>query len=405
MSGRDLSRVERAACLIVGADADILGREQTPMRDRTVIVGEAMLLGLVAFASGVMWALFWSQFASVPVGFCAGVFFCAFILLIDRAVGMAEWTLSGILRRPGLRHGNDHWARLALRGAMTLSLSYGTSTGATMVMFHTAIQREVEHNRFDQNKQITAYYDGLKADTRKQALGPLIGEADRLKGIVADTSKGLDAARLDRSNALSRQQIADTEADRELHGRPGYVAGGGPKYRDALKQRQEADTALAKADAQIAIYDPRLADARSKIDAVNASLQAGEARISGDMTKLEDQKQAQLIPPGYDALMGYMALERIFDSPTDEGRAARWFSWLLMMILMTVELSYVLVRLMFAPASIHTALVIDDTNAKAEKIAAEAEKRRHATRIDVETTIGLRPPRPPLRIIGSVATP
>jgi hypothetical protein len=394
----ELSRLTYAACLLVACNPELLRR--SPLHDRLVVAGEAMLLLLVACASGAAWALFWTQFASIPVGLACGAFAMAFILLIDRAVGSAEWALTGILRRPGPRRGGGHWARLASRGLITLVLSFATSTGATMAMDHVAIIRQVERNRLEQNKQITAYYDGLKTGLRNQSLGSLISEANRIKATITATTPLLDNALKMRADAASSQNIADTEARREKNGEPGYQRGPGPKYRAALKQKQDADTALARANAEVAIYDPRLADANRELDAVNARLQAGEETIKAGLARLEDEKQLRLIPEGYDALMGYTALQQIYESPT-EGPAALFFSRLMMAVLMTVELSYVVARLWFSPASICTALLIKETKIEAEAVNADYERQSHQIRAGLEAEIGPRPPRPPLRIINS----
>lgn len=394
----ELSHLTYAACLLVACDPELLRR--SPLHDRLVVVGEALLLLLVACASGTAWALFGAQFASIPVGLACGAFALAFILLIDRAVGSAEWALTGILRRPGLRHDGGHWARLAIRGLITLVLSFATSTGAIMAMDHEAIVRQVERNRLEQNKQITAYYDGLKTNLRNQSLGALITEAGRIKTIIADTTPLLDAARKAQADATSNQNIAVIEAAREKNGAPGYKRGPGPNYRAALKKKQDADTALARANAEVAIYDPRLADANRTLDAVNTSLQAGEETIRAGLAKLEGEKQSGLIPEGYDALMGYTALQQIYGSPK-EGSAALFFSRLMMAVLMTVELSYVVVRLWFSPASICTALLIKETKIEAEAINADYESRSHKIRADLEAEIGPKPARPPLRIISS----
>jgi Domain of unknown function (DUF4407) len=394
----ELSRLTYAACLLVASDPELLAR--SPLRDRSTVIAEAALLLLVACASGAAWTLFWCQFASIAVGVACGAFAMAFILLLDRAVGSAEWALTGILRRPGRHHGGGYWGRLAIRISITIVLSFATSTGAIMAMDHVAIIRQVEHNRLEQNKQITAYYTGLKTDLRNQSLGPLINEANRIKGIIAENTPLLDTARKAQADAQSQQRIADTEAERELHGHPGYQAGAKTKYRAALKKRQEADTALAAANAEVAIYDPRLTDANKKLDTINASLQAGEETIKPGLEKLESEKQASLIPEGFDALMGYTALQQIYQSPKD-GPAALFYSHLMMAVLMTVELAYVVVRLWFSPASICQALQIKETKVEAEAINADYERRSHKIRAELEAEIGPRPARPPLRIINS----
>ena len=394
----EISRLTYAACLLVACDPQLLRR--SPLREQFTVVGEALLLLLVACASGTAWALFWAQFASIPVGLACGAFAMAFILLIDRAVGSADWALTGILRRPGLRRDGGYWAGLSIRVSITLVMSFATSIGATMAMYHTAIVRQVEHNRLEQNKQITVFFEGRKTDLRNLSLGSLITEADRIKLIIAETAPLLDNARKVQADAASQQNIADTEARREKNGEPGYNRGPGPNYRTALKKKQEADTALARANAEVAIYEPRLTDANRKLDTVNASLQVGEETIKGGLEKLEAEKQSALIPEGYDALMGYTALQQIYESPRD-GQAALFFSRVMMAVLMTVELSYVVVRLWFTPASVCTALQNKETRIEAEAINAEYEWRSHKIRADLEAGIGPRPARPPLRIVNS----
>lgn len=397
---KNLSLVARIACAVVGVDPELL--IDCPLLDRAIFIGEGILLLVVALASGCMWMLFCTTFFNPVVGVLAGLFFAGFILLVDRAVGMAEWALTGILKRPGVRHSWSHWVKPMIRLTMTLVLGLGTSTGAMMEAEKVTIEHRIEAERYIANQKITNNAEAQKVNTRKQALGPSLDEAGRLKRIAADASAALDTARVECAKAKSEQEIADTEAERELKGHPGYRKGAGPNYRAALKKKQDADAALAKCEAQVGIYEPRAVEANRKLDAVNARLQAGDERIRPEIEKIEAAKDKALIPPGFDPLMGYMALNKLYDDPVI-GQAARGFSWLLMAILMTVELSYFAVRTVFQPASIYNVLLIERTNELAEGISAKAEMRRHALRIDVDNTVGPRPALPPLRIIGGSA--
>jgi hypothetical protein len=212
----------------------------------------------------------------------------------------------------------------------------------------------------------------------------------------------LDAAKKVQADAASQQKIADTEARREKNGEPGYQRGAGPKYREALKQKQDADAALAHADAEVAIYEPRLTDANARLDALQAPLKAGEDSIKGELEKIEQQKDAQLVPEGYDAPMAYTALTQLEADPR-EGRAILFFSRMMMAVLMTIELSYIMVRLWFSPASISTARLISNTKLEAEEINSEYERRSHEIRAGLEKNIGPRPAPPPFRIISREA--
>lgn len=392
--GSPLSWLTKSACVLVAHSPELL--LAAPYHERFVIVGEALLLLLVACSSGAAWAVFMTMFGSLPVGIACGLFAMAFILLLDRAIGSADWALSGILRKPGLRH---DWLRIGLRSVITITLSFATSTGAIMAMDHTAIVHQVEADRLKKNKEINAYFEDQKAALRKQKLGSAFTDTVRLKAIIDETTPLLDAARKAQADAASKQVIAATEARREKNGEPGYKRGAGPLYRDALRKEQEADATLAHANAEVAIYEPRLNTVLPKFDAVNMRLQEGEDSIKDELATIEKQKQLRLVPEGYDAFMGYRALQQIYRSPED-GEAAMFFSWVMMGVLMTVELSYIGVRLIFSPASISHATLIKNVKLEAETINAEYELKSHNIRTELAWEIGPRPERPDFRIVS-----
>jgi hypothetical protein len=75
--------------------------------------------------------------------------------------------------------------------------------------------------------------------------------------------------------------------------------------------------------------------------------------------------------------MSYLALEEVYADPRF-GTAARHFSWLMMAVLMTFELSYVVVRAWFTHASVYMAILIGDTKKRADRVAADYESSRVA---------------------------
>lgn len=94
--------------------------------------------------------------------------------------------------------------------------------------------------------------------------------------------------------------------------------------------------------------------------------------------------------------MSYLALEEVYSDPRF-GTAARHFSWLMMAVLMTFELSYVVVRAWFTHASVYMAILIGDTKKRADRVAADYESSRDALRRtpDARTLTG----RAPLRFL------
>ena len=85
------------------------------------------------------------------------------------------------------------------------------------------------------------------------------------------------------------------------------------------------------------------------------------------------------MPDRNDALMSYLALQEVYEDPRF-GEAAKHFSWLMMAVLMTFELSYVVVRVWFSHASVYMALLIADTKKRADVAAVDYERHSQALR-------------------------
>jgi hypothetical protein len=390
-----LSWIVRLACRPVRCNPRILGL--APVQDHYTVVSEAMLLSLVALVTGVAWTAFWAQFLPFAAACAFGALAFAFVFLIDSAIGAADWRLTGVLRQPGVRHGREYWLRLSARFGMTAILSSATSTGAAMAMFHNAIVTQLEHDRRETNQKIAQQYDAQIQELRTRYLGTELNNVTALQKSITEITRVVDAARQTRSSAGKQLETETIEADRELRGAPGYKAGPGTKYREALERKKTADATLAKAEEDIRIYEPRLADAQRKLDAANAGIKNAEAGFLVEAEKLDEEKKAHLVPARNDALMSYMALQELYQSPI-YGSAALHFTWLMIAVLMTIELSYVIVRVWFTHASVYMAILIADTKLRAERAAAHYGIESAALRAD-----GLRRPseRIPLQIVAN----
>jgi hypothetical protein len=255
-----------------------------------------------------------------------------------------------------------------------------TATGLAAYMADDATADQLARDRRKENYAIEERYAQADRDLRQRWLGSLNADVQKQAAVVEQIITQLDPARKAHAAAEDRLKTAQIEADRELKGAPGYQRGGGPKYRAALAAQQAAQADLVKADADVAIYEPRLKKEQDKLDELRGALKKAEEGIQGKLDQLEKEKQAQLVPARRDALLSYIALQEVFDSP-NYGAAARWFEGIMRAILMTIELSYLAVRLWFAHASIYMARLIAETKLAAMEINAELERRAEALRV------------------------
>jgi TraM recognition site of TraD and TraG/Domain of unknown function (DUF4407) len=250
---------------------------------------------------------------------------------------------------------------------------------ASMAMFHDAIRTQLEQDVRGKNRQIEEQYAERLREQRTLRFGTLEAEVQRLTTSAGEMTRVLDAARQLRATASQRAEAYQIETDRELKGAPGYKAGAGSKYREALTRKVAADSDLAKADSDIGVYEVRLTDAQKKLDKASADLRAAEVAFAGEAAQIDEERKSHLIPDRNDALMSYLALEEVYSDPRF-GSAARHFSWLMMAVLMTFELSYVVVRAWFTHPSVYMAILIGDTKKRADRVAADYESSRDALR-------------------------
>jgi TolA-binding protein len=393
-SPENLSPIVRLACALVRCNPDLLAL--SPRQDRYAVVSEALLLSVVAGVTGLAWTAFWAQFVTLPAALAFGALASVFMFLIDQAIGAADWRLTGVLRQPGARRRWWEHGRLAMRLAMTVVLSTATSTGASMAMFHDAIRTQLEQDVRGKNRQIEEQYAERLREQRTLRFGTLEAEVQRLTTSAGEMNRVLDAARQLRATASQRAEAYGIETDRELKGAPGYKAGAGSQYREALARKTAADADLAKAASDISIYEPRMAEAQKKLDKASADVRAAEAAFAGEAAQIDEERKSHLIPDRNDALMSYLALEEVYSDPRF-GSAARHFSWLMMAVLMTFELSYVVVRAWFTHASVYMAILIGDTKKRADRVAADYESSRDALRRTPDATVQIG--RAPLRFL------
>jgi hypothetical protein len=366
----------RWVCYLMRCDPVIMAAASGT--DRICVVGDAALLLLLALFSGTAWMNFIWMFAPLAAALCVGAFFFCFIPLLDVAIAAADWRPKGILARPGGRFRWTWLGQLGLRLCVGFVLSLATSEGATQWLCHEAIMRQLEADVIAQNRETEDRFETQKAKLRKEHFGPLLAEIDRLNTLVKDATGPLDQAHEVQATAQNRVEVVRARAEKELHGGPGFPAGPGPRYKAALAELEAAQADLVKANAQVTILQPRVKQAGEQLKLANDKLAEGEKSITGEITALEQTKQSQLVTLHSDPLLNHQALEEVFQDPR-VGESARYYHHLLLAAFMVVDFVYLLVRIIFAHASVYTVLLIKDVKLRAE--TAEAEYRDGSERL------------------------
>lgn len=350
--------------LIAGWDREIFA--QLPEWNRLYLQAEFLLLVIVALISGTVWTLLFLQLMPWYKAFPAGIVMGLFIFLLDRIVGGSDWRLAGPLRHPG-KVGSGFWARLGVRINLSIIFSLATSIAAQHSMFHDAIDQKLSALRLEQNLEVRGTYETRKHDVQVQRLGPLQTERDRLEKIVSETTAPLDKAMTDQAKAAEDLRTAQLNMAREHVGAGGRPAGDGKNYRAAETAADAERGKLAEANRLISIYQPRLAEAQRKLaDSTPAYTEARKA-IQGQLDALDAEMKSYLDPVRFDLLLSYRALKALYKDPKS-GEDAKEIGNLVMIVLMTIELSYIAVRILFPQANLYTVHLIRSAVVEASKI-------------------------------------
>jgi hypothetical protein len=199
------------------------------------------------------------------------------------------------------------------------------------------------------------------------------------------------------ATADNRFAEAKVRADREHNGKDGSAKGDGPRFKAAIKDKADAQADLVKARAQVAIYQPRVEQAEQQLKKARDQLDQAELASRDDIAKLEAEKNAELTTLHSDPFSARRALQEIYADP-ETGADARYFSFVMKLVLITLELSYLMVRIIFAHTSVYTILLLADTKLRADATYADYRRRSAALRADEPRE----PPRalPPLRLMS-----
>lgn len=382
--GRGLrAKIMNFACWFTRTDPEILAG--CPILDRFQMISRAVLLLAVAGIALFAWAAFLALFSPwyampllIPI--------MVWIVLIDQFMGSAHWKLQGVLRRPSMRSSVFGWAMilgliadhaaLGLRLGIAAVTSSATAYSATMAMSHDTIAAQEEKDRNEENAARRA-----KGEAEKQQIWhDMLGADDAAVKEAANALKALQQqianARAARENAAGVASGAAATADCEIHGGPGCKRGKGPKYYAALTKNAAAAAALARATADLAALEARLPEAEGKYKDALGTFHAREGDYLKAAQAIDARVAKDMVPARNDPFMAYQALQKIFDSP--EGAGVHFYMHLMLMLLLTVELSYVLASEYFGHANTYMPRLIARTIFLASETAADHRRKTGA---------------------------
>jgi hypothetical protein len=372
-----MSKWKKFAFMMVGWDPEIWN--QLPAWDRSTMIAQLVLLSLVAIFAATEWGILCSQLAPPYFAICVVVFAFSFIFFFDRLLAGHDGRLAGPLRKPGPQYTTEFWLRLAPRLLMAGIFAFFTSMGAEMAAFHDAITLELNNLRWQKNQQIEQQF-GIEAnDLIQRYLGPIGPQRQRLQQIMNETYPLLVAARQARTDAAERQQTAKLDEEREWKGSDGRAAGKDKKYRDAEAREDRARADLAKANDLISIYQPRLDETQRKLNETQPAFEKASIGLQPKLQELDDQKKTYLQPAARDILLSLTALHHLYLDP-ENGYMTTVFGWAMMLVFMAIEMSYVLVMIVFAPASLAPAYMIKEAKERLFELDREFMERTNWTR-------------------------
>lgn len=366
-----LSPIVRLACMITQSAPDLM--RESNAKDRMSMIGHASMLILVTIVAVLAWTAFWASFLPVEAAIPLGLLVGAIIFGFDQAIGASDWELAGVLRQENEPYKLKWWWTLLLRVGIAFLLAQATAVGATMWLFRSAIDNHLREERVQKLAPLEAEYAQAKAYLKSRMISPLETEMSAIQAERATLNTSLQASIAERDAAQRRASVARIEADREdKGGLKGYIKGRGALYVEAKRQEVEAARILDAADANEKQAHARMDALTQRIDKLRVDMGSASKTFDEQASKLDAAKtrDARWQPEESDPMMRYIALDEIKNSP-ERGKAATAITWLMTLVLMTLELMFLFVKVFFNHASVYTVRLIARTKQEAAEVSSE----------------------------------
>ena len=237
------------------------------------------------------------------------------------------------------------------------------------------LQPRKKKERNEANAALRANGEAEKQQIWRDMLGADDAAVKEAAADLTALKRQIADARKNRESAAGTVADAQVSADCEMHGGrgSGCKRGRGPKYRAALIRSAAANAAMGRSAADLAALEAQLPDAESKYQDALKTFRAREADYLKAAQAIDERVARDAVPPRNDPVMAYRALQKIYQSSDGEG--TQFYSHLMLMLLLTVELSYVLVSEYFGHASVYMVRLMSRTRVLAAEVAEDTRRK------------------------------
>lgn len=370
------------ACVITGADYDIA--LESCRRDRWLIISEALVLSLVGLLLWSAWTITIATFSdSRAVAMGGATLVAGLMFMLDRFISLSDSRLSGVLGTPMSLLSNAKYVGLmGLRIGVAAVLSLGTATGLTMAMFKGRIDTALQQERIEANAPLVDALRVRSERAERQLLGTLETDVETLRAQFASAAARQQEAETQLNEATRSAHQARLDMDSQLHGdAPPYKPGEGPMFREWKRRETLAEQTSATATAVMQAAMAQQESLKAEIAAKQQAIVTARAQLAGELEMLRTQteRDPRWLPERTDPLSRYATLQRLKRDPRD-GDATRYIAWGANVAMLMLELSFLLIKLCFAPATVYKLRLITAIRLEAAAVSHRYDRDLAASR-------------------------
>lgn len=359
------------ACYITRSDPNLCA--QSNCFDQITIAANAIAILTLYVFSTLAWTVFFQSFLPTWKALPLGVLCALIIVQVEAAMAASDWQLAGVLST-GLPS-PVYWFRITLRLLTAWLFAQATAVGVTLGLFDGPIQTHLQQQLTAQNAPVETEYATRRNEIRSGIIGSIERELGAAQAARGRTEEDLRGLQVKKDNAQDHSDTAYIEEGREERGldRP---RGKGARYDDAKRHRDVAEGLKKSTTAEINRLQDSLKPLDSRIQELLKQKRTQARALQKAEKALEKEKlqDPRWIAKRDDPLLRYIALQEL-KQDARYGQAVEQFDWLAKIVLVTFELMFLLIKIVFKPPDGYLVRLIAQTKLEAaiELVELEAE--------------------------------
>jgi len=372
-------RLLKLACAITLENYDLASRSNP--RDQKYLIRDASVLLVIFILQVVMWSIVLNVVTNEP-GVAGGIaLIIAFIVLaLDQAIGGSAWKAEGFLSE------DPWWKRLlgrvfpiSMRLMVTVPLSIATSLAVTLVLLDGAILTQLQQQQTETNRPIVQEYRDRAARLESQLLS---SGAKRLSGLESEVEELNRSIRLEADNLNSLRENRDQlklEQKCQFEGKQlngcihdEYEKGDGPIYKKYQRQIDSEEANIKDSKDSLQLMQSQMRELQEQIGRAQENFSEAQSKLQEEKRRLAREKaeDPRFLESQDGLLLRLQALNDLRKAP-ESGDIAEMLALLAMFVLMTLDLSYVIIKLFFPSASVYVLRCTEAARVEARGLRAE----------------------------------